>query len=296
MSGQLYVDRLWTATDNCGNTATGQQTISVGDNTPPVFTVTPSDLTVECSAVPPVANVTATDNCDVNVTVTYNEVKTNGTCTDSYVLTRTWVAIDNCDNANTHVQKVTVRDTTKPVLVGVPADVTAECGAINIPTVPTVTATDNCDLSVTVSFVETTIDGGCPDSYSIIRRWTATDNCGNSTSAEQTISVGDNTPPEFTNVPNNVTVECDAIPGAGTIVATDNCDNAVAVSYNEVITPGTCENQYTITRTGSLLTIAIMQIRRFKRSRFAIRSHQYWSVFPAMSLLIVDRIMYRQLQ
>ncbi|MBK7342571.1 MAG: hypothetical protein IPJ06_05350 [Saprospiraceae bacterium] len=52
---------------------------------PPVFTITPTDVTVECDAVPGAATVTATDDCDVTVTVTHNEVKTPGNCVDSYV-------------------------------------------------------------------------------------------------------------------------------------------------------------------------------------------------------------------
>ncbi|MBK7342573.1 MAG: hypothetical protein IPJ06_05360 [Saprospiraceae bacterium] len=40
---------------------------------------------------------------------------------------------------------------------------------------PTITATDNCDNNVTVTFVETQIDGTCPNSFMLIRTWTATD-------------------------------------------------------------------------------------------------------------------------
>ncbi|MBK7342574.1 MAG: hypothetical protein IPJ06_05365 [Saprospiraceae bacterium] len=193
--------------------------------------------------------VTATDNCDPNVTVTYSQVTTPGTCENQYTITRTWIAIDNCDNANTQIQTITVRDTKPPVLVGVPGDVTADCGANNVPPVATVTATDNCDLNVSVIFTETKIDGACPDSYTLTRLWTATDNCGNSSTGKQTISVGDVTPPVFTNKPADVTVQCDAVPRTGTVTATDDYDANVTVTYNEVKTPGTCKDSYVLTRT-----------------------------------------------
>ena len=45
-----------------------------------------------------------------------------------------------------------------PVLVGVPAAITAQCGAV--PAAATVTATDNCDLDVPVTFSETVNCGG----------------------------------------------------------------------------------------------------------------------------------------
>ena len=44
--------------------------------------------------------------------------------------------------------------------------------------------------------------------YTITRAFTATDECGNQTSATQTITVQDTTAPEFTSVPADYTVEC----------------------------------------------------------------------------------------
>jgi hypothetical protein len=90
--------RTWTATDNCSNTTTLSQFITVQDTTDPILTI-PVNVTVECSAVPAVGTATATDNCDSSVTVTYDgEVRTDGACADSYTLTRTWTATDNCSN------------------------------------------------------------------------------------------------------------------------------------------------------------------------------------------------------
>ena len=58
--------RLWTATDACGNTSTHQQIITVVDNSVPEFEEPlPEDITIECSmAIPPVEDVTVTDNCE----------------------------------------------------------------------------------------------------------------------------------------------------------------------------------------------------------------------------------------
>ncbi|MEC4051164.1 gliding motility-associated C-terminal domain-containing protein, partial [Flavobacterium sp. SUN046] len=49
-------------------------------------------------------------------------------------------------------------------------------------------------------------------------------------------------------LPNDVTVECNAVPTAPTLTATDNCGTAT-VTYNEVNTAGTCPGSYTLTRT-----------------------------------------------
>ena len=51
-----------------------------------------------------------------------------------------------------------------------------------------VTASDACSF-VTIADNTTTIAGSCPSNYTIVKTWTATDQCGNSTSASQTITV-----------------------------------------------------------------------------------------------------------
>ena len=54
-------------------------------------------------------------------------------------------------------------------------------------------ATDNCG-EVTIDVVETTIAGWrCAGDYTITREFTATDDCGNATSATQTITIIDTT-------------------------------------------------------------------------------------------------------
>ncbi|MBK7342565.1 MAG: hypothetical protein IPJ06_05320 [Saprospiraceae bacterium] len=49
----------------------------------------PADITVECDQVIAVPTITATDNCDLNATVTYATAITPGNCAGNYVETRT---------------------------------------------------------------------------------------------------------------------------------------------------------------------------------------------------------------
>ena len=94
------------------------------------------------------------------------------------------------------------------------------------------TATDNCTGNVTISYTgEQRLDGACPSSYSLIRRWVATDDCGNSVEAEQRIEVQDLTSPDFTFVPSDMTVECDAVATVGVATAIDNCTPFPGVEY-----------------------------------------------------------------
>ncbi|WP_426430274.1 gliding motility-associated C-terminal domain-containing protein [Winogradskyella sp. HB-48] len=239
--------RTWTVTDECGNSVSADQTITVVDTTPPTFNqALPADLTVECDAVPTAETLTANDNCG-DATVDFNETTTAGTCNNEYTLTRTWTASDACGNETVHTQTITVQDTTAPTFnEALPADLTVECDAV--PTAETLTANDNCG-NATVDFNETTTAGTCNNEYTLTRTWTASDACGNETVHTQTITVQDTTAPTFNEaLPADLTVECDAVPTAETLTANDNCGNAT-VDFNETTTAGTCNNEYTLTRT-----------------------------------------------
>src|SRR5262249_36789526 len=62
------ITRTWTARDSSGNTSSGNQTITISDTTPPLFTVVPTATTIQCNQPTDPANTggfaTATDACD----------------------------------------------------------------------------------------------------------------------------------------------------------------------------------------------------------------------------------------
>ena len=66
-------------------------------------------------------------------------------------------------------------------------------------------ASDNCG-AVSIEVSSETIAGDAAGNYTIVRTFTATDDCGNSTTATQ-ITVEDTTAPEFTSVPADYTAE-----------------------------------------------------------------------------------------
>ena len=108
-------------------------------------------------------------------------------------------------------------------------DATVTCDAV--PDADLLTATDACEGMPAVAFTETlSDDDDCASNYTLLRSWTATDDCGNSTTHEQTLTVVDETAPAWaTELPADTTVSCDAIPAAATLMATDNCDGDVEV-------------------------------------------------------------------
>jgi hypothetical protein len=146
-----------------------------------------------------------------------------------------------------------VADTTPPVFDNCPEDMSVECDAA-IPDAPTLTAADNCGGAAVTGPVEVAIPGNCPNEYKLSRTWTATDECGLSTTCEQVITVVDTTPPELT-VPAPATFECD---GAGntdeindwlsSVSATDNCGGTTIINDYAGLT-GVCSGTGSATVT-----------------------------------------------
>ncbi len=245
--GLAVITRTWTATDDCGNQTSQSQVLTVVDTTAPVLIGVPPDETVECDAVPPPAVVTATDNCS-DPTVELTEQTEPGACDGQRTITRTWTATDASGNQTSATQVITVIDTTDPALIGVPPDETVECDAIPAP--PEVTATDNCS-SPTVEYGESEEPGDCPARWTITRTWTATDSCGNASTYVQILTVVDTTAPVLSDDPEDITAECDAVPNPVTLSAGDNCDPDVPVEFAEVSTAGICLGDYLLDRTWS---------------------------------------------
>lgn len=121
--------RTWAAEDGLGNISNCTQMITVEDNSDPVLTLdpVPADITLDCDQVFPVygGTITATDNCaaltagDVTMTDTPVNQGANPTKCDfySYDVERKWRVEDDCGNADSIIQIITVQDTTAPSLV-----------------------------------------------------------------------------------------------------------------------------------------------------------------------------------
>src|SRR5262249_59059805 len=79
-----------TARERCRKSSRATRTITIQDTIPPVLSGVPTNQAYQClSDLPPLANVTATDNCDGVIPVTSTYV-TNGNC--PMVITCTWTA------------------------------------------------------------------------------------------------------------------------------------------------------------------------------------------------------------
>ncbi|MFM7727417.1 MAG: hypothetical protein ACKO7B_11985, partial [Flavobacteriales bacterium] len=248
------VTRTWMAEDECGNVAYCSQIITFLDEEAPVFVGTPdATVTAECDNIPAAAVVTATDNCDSDVSVSFTESSEEGNCAGSYTITRTWTSTDDCGNQSSFTQTIQVVDTTAPEFNEFPIYTSAECNEeVDAPT-----ATDNCSGATVTLVSEVLNSGGCLGV--LARTYRATDGCGNYAEAVQYITLVDTTAPEISGVPAEATVECSDVNlgenglyfGVAPVTATDICDESVDINYTEEIVDNgdNCPSSFDIIRT-----------------------------------------------
>ena len=233
--GELLVIRTFTATDDCGNSSTASQTLTVVDQTAPEFSSVPADTTIGCGAALPSDMAEAMDFCsDVSMTSAVDSVA--GDCDGAWILTRTFTATDACGNSSSAQQTVTVIDQTAPEFSLVPADTTIGCGAA-LPG-DMAEAVDICS-DVSMASVVDSVAGDCDGAWIITRTFTATDACGNSSSAQQTVSVIDTVAPVFEDFQALVSVPCgteDSLMAA----ASDACGPVIDITWVDAVADTGC--------------------------------------------------------
>ena len=240
--------RVYTATDVCGNLETFIQFITLVDEEAPQFSSFPGDVTAECGEEEFPMPV-AFDNCTAaeDIVLVEDREEVPGSCPGAYSIVRTFTATDDCGNATTQVQTITVVDTTAPSWSSFPEDVSFDCS--ESPVLTSAAAIDGCSGPADISLEVDTVAGACAQAYTLVRTFTATDQCGNATSRIQEVVFTDSTAPVFVEAlpESNITTECDAVPEAVTLTATDDCQNVV-VQFTETLIPGSCDNEYTLER------------------------------------------------
>jgi hypothetical protein len=240
--------------NGCTSTAA---TTAVTVNTAPTATC-PADIAVPSALGQCSSNVTFTVGATGNPTPTV-ECKIGSTVITSPHLFAVGTNSVNCTASNSCGGsscsfKVVVVDNQPPTISNCPTNLTVSC-ALTVPAADTnlVTASDNCG-PVSVSFVSDVISNQtCPNRYTVIRTYQATDSSGNSATCSQTITVNDAAAPTISSSPSNLTVSCASqVPVAddNSVTATDNCGGTATITHDaDVFSNQSCSNQYTITRT-----------------------------------------------
>lgn len=232
---QFTLDRVYSATDLCGNTTTDTMVISVIDTVAPTWTYLPPDTTILCDQWEDylVIQPEATDNCDPNVVGPEGEGASDttiveGECIGEFVVFLTFELEDQSGNTISYVQQITAVDTIPPTFVYFPEDTVLSCEEVwPLPTDSAewmATAEDNfCPFGV--SWNDSIVAGDCPGDSILYRTFTAIDDCDNTTSQVQVISIVDTIGPVFDLVPADTLVACGADLPTGMPMAMDACSS-----------------------------------------------------------------------
>ncbi len=203
----------YVAEDMSGGVDSCTFTVTVNDTQAPQFVSAPTNTTIFTNVFDCNANFTwpapvVIDNCVIDsVWFELNgEVNVNPGTFPVGETTVSYFAVDMFGNIATYVFTITVVDTISPAISNCPENIVVlvedkSCGAFV--SWDDIVATDNCSIS-TVTSTQNSGD------YFDVGDWqvtiTATDNSGNQSVCEFTVSVVDNIPPVFTNVPGDFTI------------------------------------------------------------------------------------------
>ena len=231
--------RTWFGTDACGNVGEATTSYFIFDNTAPEFNEYVSEYSIECSDELPVYQISATDNCEGEVTITPSEEVIEGECINQYTIVRTYTATDACGNSSEAVVTINVNDTTAPEFSGL-FEIERPCD--NYEGI-FVEATDNCEGEVTISANDQIVSGGCQGR--VIRTYTATDACGNSAEFTQFITLTDSTIPTMEVIVGATEFECGDDYSAPVVNFSDNCDTELELASSVAISEGICPQTIT---------------------------------------------------
>jgi len=235
--------RTFTATDECGNTATKSRTVTwTEDNTPPQINANGTTLALGCNPLASdidaaLGTASATDGCGTTtITPTDGDIITSS-CSRSR--TRTFTVVDGCGNTNSTSRTVTwTEDNIPPTFTSTFTTVTLGCNPLASDitgALGSASATDACGAATVTSPADGSVtSNGCSRSQK--RIFIVTDGCNNTASACRTVTwTEDNTPPTFTNTFTTVPLGCN--PAAsnitsalGSAAATDACGAATVTS------------------------------------------------------------------
>jgi hypothetical protein len=215
------------------------------DTTNPWFDNLVTNITVECNDDLSFLIPDAFDDCDTLVDIAwYEEITPNNWCPNSFTIFRVYRAYDDFGNQVVESQTVYVVDETPPTFLYTPPNINEGCYQNFVLEEPIIE--DNCSNYVLVDTFTVVSDDPC--NYIAYRTLTAVDECGNSETKIQSISLIDTIPPAIVGeqyIEVNPNQNLDTI----FITVSDNCNEPyvyytdLETSYTRIIEHKYFDNQ-----------------------------------------------------
>ena len=237
----------WTATDQCGHSASCTQTSSnIMDTEAPIIVCPPpTSLPCNTTPTPSVGLISATDNCGTPEIGLLSSSSSTSGCLVTYVFT--WRAIDGCGNfADCNQILTSIHDLVPPV-IHCPDPDTLPCNTTPTPSPALISATDNCGTPMISLQGTSSSTLGC--ATTTIFTWRATDACGNFVDCDQVlVSIFDEISPTI-QCPNPVALPCNTTPisSASGISAQDNCGTPTLLNTGVTVTTVGCLKTFVFT-------------------------------------------------
>jgi hypothetical protein len=238
---------IFTVTDECGNFSTAEATLTIEDTTAPELNacdLSGMTTTLECAGDPEsqvetwvaqnisLLEACATDVCsEIIISSNLNDVEfVEGCSSNTGSIQVEFYITDVCNNSTFVTATLTIEDTTAPDLISCDLSAmssTVECNADtenlinswvaqNMSTLSDCT-TDICsEIVLSNNFANTEFIEGCSEftgTMTVI--FTATDECGNASSFEASLTIEDNSAPDLSScdlLSLNAIVECNGTP------------------------------------------------------------------------------------
>jgi len=220
------IQRMFTATDACGNSSSCMQEITITYDDPTI--VAPEDVIIECAseAAPDIEGAVISTACELEGVVTAegpNLIEGDGFC-DGSIWEFVYTVTDDCGRTATDVQQVFIENE-GPTLVA-PEDVTIECASEAAPDIEGVEVSFSCDFGGEVTAEGPNLiegDGFCDGSvWEFV--YSVEDDCGRVATDVQQVFI-ENEGPTLV-APEDVTIECasEAAPDIEGVEVSFSCD------------------------------------------------------------------------
>jgi hypothetical protein len=240
-----------TVSDQSGNSSTCTAQLTVLDNTSPTVQCPPA-INVACASLVPAPVITLSgfnllggsysDNCQ-QLTITHvGDQQSTPICPNQFTITRTYLITDASGNTASCTQTITVNDQTAP-LIQCPADPQVKTVIAPATTYLTsgaefdpIASSDNCSGSVTLSNNLNGTPSLAGFSFPLGQTqvvWTATDNCGNTSTCAFSVIISQGNQPPQISCPQNLSINTD--PGSCTALVSSLAPASYSDPDNNIV-------------------------------------------------------------